>query len=705
MYTYLHDKTGLKTSQLKAVIQLLDNGCTIPFIARYRKEQTGSLDEIVLDSLQQELKKYRDLVERQTFICNTISAQGQLTPQLAEKITSCFDPLLLEDLYLPYKVKRKNRADKARELGLEPLAILLLQQTYAQLDQLVKPYLTKDINAENALAGARDILAERISEDPPTRVLLRNIFNKHALLHAQVVKGHQVSGQKYRDYYQYSEKTSSLPAHRILALFRGEEEGHLKVDIGPDPDRTIQQLKSNWVKNRSASAYQVSLAVEDSYKRLLQPSLATETHSQLKEQADLEAILVFAQNVQNLLLSAPLGEKPIMGIDPGFRTGCKVVLLGEQGNLLHHDTIFPHPPHHHAIESLQKIKLWLSQFHVSAIAIGNGTAGRETFDWLHTSLPDWTAKIYLISEAGASVYSASELAREEFPDLDLTFRGAISIGRRLQDPLAELIKIDPKSIGVGQYQHDVNQKKLREKLERIVESCVNQVGVQINTASKSLLRHVSGLGPVIAENIVRYRTQFGPFTSRRQLLRVPKLGVKAFEQCAGFLRLRGGENPLDNTGVHPERYPLVQRMANDLDTSIPNLIADDTLRRRLDLSAYLSPKVGLPTLHDILNELEKPGLDPRGQAEAPAYTSGIRSIDDLIPGMILAGMVTNLTQFGAFVDIGVKQDGLVHISEITHRFIQRPEEVLSLQQKVNVKVLDIEPARKRISLSIKQAKV
>ncbi len=705
MYAYLQNKTGLKTSQIKAAIQLLDNGCTIPFIARYRKEQTGSLDEVALDTLRMEVKKYRDLIERQTFISDTIAAQGKLTPQLAERITTCFDPLLLEDLYLPYKIKRKTRADKARELGLEPLAIQLLQQTYAHLDQLVKPHLTKEITAENALAGARDILAEQINEDPPTRTFLRNIFTKHALLQAQVLKGHQESGQKYRDYFQYAEKTSSLPAHRILAIFRGEEEGHLKVDIGPDPDRTIQQLKSGWVKNRSASAQQVSLAIEDSYKRLLQPSLATEIHAQLKEQADQEAIHVFAQNVQNLLLSAPFGEKPILGIDPGFRTGCKVVLLDEQGNLLHQDTIYPHPPHHKASEDLQKIKRWLSQFNIAAIAIGNGTAGRETFDWLYTSLPEWTSKIYLISESGASVYSASELAREEFPDLDLTFRGAISIGRRLQDPLAELIKIDPKSIGVGQYQHDVNQKKLREKLERIVESCVNQVGVQLNTASKPLLMHVSGLGPVVAENIVRYRSEHGLFTSRRQLLQVPKLGPKAFEQCAGFLRLRGGENPLDNTAVHPERYQLVQRMASDRHTSIPNLIADDTLRQGLDLSAYLSPEVGLPTLQDILAELAKPGLDPRGQAEVPAYTSGVLSINDLVPGLILSGIVTNLTQFGAFVDIGVKQDGLVHISEIAHRFIRRPDEVLCLQQKVQVKVIEVEAARKRITLSIKQAQV
>lgn len=703
MIQYLSGKTGIHASHLASALKLLDEGGTIPFIARYRKESTGSLDEVALEMVKLEAQKYRELLARQTFISETIKSQGKLTPQLAQRISTCFDPLELEDLYLPYKTKRKTRADKAREQGLEPLALRLLDQSYEPLDRLVKTFVTKQITSEQALTGARDIIAELVSEDPQSRQFLRGLFTKHALVNARVIKGHEELAQKFRDYYHYQEKITTMPSHRIMAVFRGEQEGHLSVDIETDSERTIAQLQTKWVRNRSASAAQVAEAVMDGYKRLLQPSLSTEFHHLLKEKADAEAISVFAQNVHDLLLAAPLGEKPVLAIDPGFRTGCKIVALDEMGTLLDHTTIYPHPPQQDSSAALKTVTSWIQKFHLQAIAIGNGTAGRETFDWLIAALPHWSASMYLISESGASIYSASPVAREEFPDLDLTVRGAISIGRRLQDPLAELIKIDPKSIGVGQYQHDVHQKALRDKLDRVVESCVNQVGVHLNTASKQLLAQVSGIGPVVAENIIRYRQENGPFSQRHQLLNVPKLGPKAFEQCAGFLRIRDGGNPLDQTAVHPERYALVRRMTTDLGCDLSQLVADKSLLKKIDLKSYISEQVGLPTLQDILKELEKPGLDPRGKAEVPSYTVGIRSMDDLQPGMFLTGTVTNLTQFGAFVDIGVKQDGMVHISELASHFVRRPEEVLTLNQKVQVKVLSVDHARKRINLSIKQA--
>ena len=613
------------------------------------------------------------------------------------------DPAILEDLYLPFKVKRKTRATKAKELGLEPLADALWKQSYEYVDRLVKPYIKGEVpDAEAALQGARDILAERISEDATLRGWLRDTFQRHAHIHSKLVKSKEEDAQKYRDYFEFSEKLATIPSHRLLAILRGEQEGFLRIHAEPDAERTQDQLNRRVCKNRSESAAQVGKAAEDAYKRLLQPSLENELKNVAKEKADTEAIQIFAQNLRALLLAAPLGERRVLAIDPGFRTGCKVALLDRDGTFLHHGTIYPHPPQSNSGEAFQALRHWIDRYSMEAIAIGNGTAGRETLEWLHQSLDSsWRERIYLVSESGASIYSASEVAREEFPDLDLTVRGAISIGRRLKDPLAELIKIDPKSIGVGQYQHDVNQKALKDKLDREVEYCVNQVGINLNTASRQLLTYVSGLGPVIAENIVQYRMEHGAFRDKATLLKVAKLGPKAYEQCAGFLRIRDAANPLDNTGVHPERYELVRKMASDQHTDLHGLLHDGGKLKSIELAHYTSAEVGLPTLQDIVRELEKPGLDPRGEAAPPEFAAHIRSIDDLQPGMVLPGVVNNITQFGAFIDLGIKESGLVHLSQMADRYIKHPEEVVSLQQQVTVKILDIDHARKRISLTMK----
>ena len=701
--SYINAQTQLSTHRIDKVLELLTGGATIPFIARYRKEMTGSLDETEIGRVAELKKHYEEIIHRQDFILDTIRNQDKLTPELERTILQTMDPAILEDLYLPFKVKRKTRATKAKELGLEPLADALWKQTYEYVDRLVKPYIGGEVpDAEAALQGARDILAERISEDASLRGWLRDTFQRHAHIHSKLVKSKEEDAQKYRDYFEFSEKLATIPSHRLLAILRGEQEGFLRIHAEPDAERTQDQLNRRVCKNRSESAAQVGKAAEDAYKRLLQPSLENELKNVAKEKADTEAIQIFAQNLRALLLAAPLGERRVLAIDPGFRTGCKVALLDRDGTFLHHGTIYPHPPQSNSGEAFQALRHWIDRYSMEAIAIGNGTAGRETLEWLHQSLdPSWRERIYLVSESGASIYSASEVAREEFPDLDLTVRGAISIGRRLKDPLAELIKIDPKSIGVGQYQHDVNQKALKDKLDREVEYCVNQVGINLNTASRQLLTYVSGLGPVIAENIVQYRMEHGAFRDKATLLKVAKLGPKAYEQCAGFLRIRDAANPLDNTGVHPERYELVRKMASDQHTDLHGLLHDGGKLKSIELAHYTSAEVGLPTLKDIVRELEKPGLDPRGEAAPPEFAAHIRSIDDLQPGMVLPGVVNNITQFGAFIDLGIKESGLVHLSQMADRYIKHPEEVVSLQQQVTVKILDIDHARKRISLTMK----
>ena len=701
--SYINAQTQLSTHRIDKVLELLTGGATIPFIARYRKEMTGSLDETEIGRVAELKKHYEEIIHRQDFILDTIRNQDKLTPELERTILQTMDPAILEDLYLPFKVKRKTRATKAKELGLEPLADALWKQTYEYVDRLVKPYIGGEVpDAEAALQGARDILAERISEDASLRGWLRDTFQRHAHIHSKLVKSKEEDAQKYRDYFEFSEKLASIPSHRLLAILRGEQEGFLRIHVEPDAERTQDQLNRRVCKNRSESAAQVGKAAEDAYKRLLQPSLENELKNVAKEKADTEAIQIFAQNLRALLLAAPLGERRVLAIDPGFRTGCKVALLDRDGTFLHHGTIYPHPPQSNSGEAFQALRHWIDRYSMEAIAIGNGTAGRETLEWLHQSLdPSWRERIYLVSESGASIYSASEVAREEFPDLDLTVRGAISIGRRLKDPLAELIKIDPKSIGVGQYQHDVNQKALKDKLDREVEYCVNQVGINLNTASRQLLTYVSGLGPVIAENIVQYRMEHGAFRDKATLLKVAKLGPKAYEQCAGFLRIRDAANPLDNTGVHPERYELVRKMASDQHTDLHGLLHDGGKLKSIELAHYTTAEVGLPTLQDIVRELEKPGLDPRGEAAPPEFAAHIRSIDDLQPGMVLPGVVNNITQFGAFIDLGIKESGLVHLSQMADRYIKHPEEVVSLQQQVTVKILDIDHARKRISLTMK----
>ena len=701
--SYINAQTQLSTHRIDKVLELLTGGATIPFIARYRKEMTGSLDETEIGRVAELKKHYEEIIHRQDFILDTIRNQDKLTPELERTILQTMDPAILEDLYLPFKVKRKTRATKAKELGLEPLADALWKQTYEYVDRLVKPYIGGEVpDAEAALQGARDILAERISEDASLRGWLRDTFQRHAHIHSKLVKSKEEDAQKYRDYFEFSEKLATIPSHRLLAILRGEQEGFLRIHAEPDAERTQDQLNRRVCKNRSESAAQVGKAAEDAYKRLLQPSLENELKNVAKDKADTEAIQIFAQNLRALLLAAPLGERRVLAIDPGFRTGCKVALLDRDGTFLHHGTIYPHPPQSNSGEAFQALRHWIDRYSMEAIAIGNGTAGRETLEWLHQSLdPSWRERIYLVSESGASIYSASEVAREEFPDLDLTVRGAISIGRRLKDPLAELIKIDPKSIGVGQYQHDVNQKALKDKLDREVEYCVNQVGINLNTASRQLLTYVSGLGPVIAENIVQYRMEHGAFRDKATLLKVAKLGPKAYEQCAGFLRIRDAANPLDNTGVHPERYELVRKMASDQHTDLHGLLHDGGKLKSIELAHYTTAEVGLPTLQDIVRELEKPGLDPRGEAAPPEFAAHIRSIDDLQPGMVLPGVVNNITQFGAFIDLGIKESGLVHLSQMADRYIKHPEEVVSLQQQVTVKILDIDHARKRISLTMK----
>lgn len=697
-------RLNLREKQVEQTIALLDEGATIPFISRYRKEATGGLDEVAVAAVAEQHRQLDELEHRKAFVLETIEAQGALTDELRARITACWDATEIEDIYLPFKPKRRTRAQMAREKGLEPLAQRLLLRPNNDPEQEAEGFLTDEVGTvDEALQGARDIIAEQISEDEHSRQTLRRIYSREAVITSKAVKGKSETPEaaKYRDYFEWSEPLKRCTSHRLLAMRRGESEGVLRVTITPaDDERATEQVARRYVKSGTRAAEQVEMAAGDAYKRLLRPSIETEFAASSKEQADEEAIRVFATNLKQLLLAAPLGQRRIMGIDPGFRTGCKVVCLDAQGALLHNETIYPHPPKNETVRSEQTLRRLLKDYAVEAVAIGNGTAGRETEEFVR-GLHVEGVEIFLVSEDGASVYSASATAREEFPDYDVTVRGAVSIGRRLADPLAELVKIDPKAIGVGQYQHDVDAGALKRSLDQTVESCVNAVGVNLNTASAHLLTYVSGLGAALAKKIVEYRTAHGPFGSRRELLKVPRLGAKAFEQCAGFLRIVDGKNPLDNTAVHPERYDIVQHMAADAGLDVPALIADAEARKRLDLKRYCTADVGLPTLTDILAELDKPGRDPRGKAEVFSFEEGIHSIDDLEIGMILPGVVTNVTNFGAFVDLGIKVKGLVHVSQLADRFVRDPNEVVHVQQQVSVRVLEIDEARGRIALSMK----
>ena len=697
-------RLNLREKQVEQTIALLDEGATIPFISRYRKEATGGLDEVAVAAVAEQHRQLDELEHRKAFVLETIEAQGALTDELRARITVCWDATEIEDIYLPFKPKRRTRAQMAREKGLEPLAQRLLLRPNSDPEQEAEGFLTDEVGTvDEALQGARDIIAEQISEDEHSRQTLRRIYSREAVITSKAVKGKSETPEaaKYRDYFEWSEPLKRCTSHRLLAMRRGESEGVLRVTITPaDDERATEQVARRYVKSGTRAAEQVEMAAGDAYKRLLRPSIETEFAASSKEQADEEAIRVFATNLKQLLLAAPLGQRRIMGIDPGFRTGCKVVCLDSQGALLHNETIYPHPPKNETVRSEQTLRRLLKDYAVEAVAIGNGTAGRETEEFVR-GLHVEGVEIFLVSEDGASVYSASATAREEFPDYDVTVRGAVSIGRRLADPLAELVKIDPKAIGVGQYQHDVDAGALKRSLDQTVESCVNAVGVNLNTASAHLLTYVSGLGAALAKKIVEYRTAHGPFGSRRELLKVPRLGAKAFEQCAGFLRIVDGKNPLDNTAVHPERYDIVQHMAADAGLDVPALIADAEARKRLDLKRYCTADVGLPTLTDILAELDKPGRDPRGKAEVFSFEEGIHSIDDLEIGMILPGVVTNVTNFGAFVDLGIKVKGLVHVSQLADRFVRDPNEVVHVQQQVRVRVLEIDEARGRIALSMK----
>ena len=688
--------------QIAATIELLDEGATIPFISRYRKEKTGGLNEVEIENIRSCYDKLKETAKRKETIIATIEELGQLTPELRKRIDATWDATELEDIYLPYKPKRKTRAEAARQKGLEPLATLLMLQRETQPEAQAARYVKGEVkDAEDALKGARDIIAEHVSEDERARNSIRSIFTRQATLTAKVAKGKEQEAANYRDYFDYSESLRRCSSHRLLAIRRAEAEGLLKVSISPDDDECLDRLDRQFVKGRNASSQQVSEAVKDAYKRLLKPSIETEFAAMTKGKADDEAIQVFTANLRQLLLAPPLGQKRMMGIDPGFRTGCKVVCLDAQGNLLHNENIYPHPPVSKGKEAMARLSKMIEAYQIEAIAIGNGTASRETEEFLKKMTFPRSVQIFVVSEQGASIYSASQIAREEFPDYDVTVRGAVSIARRLMDPLAELVKIDPKSIGVGQYQHDVDQTKLKKSLDQTVESCVNLVGVNLNTASSHLLTYISGLGPQLAQNIVNYRQQNGPFASRKELLKVPRMGVKAFEQCAGFLRIAGGKNPLDNTAVHPESYHIVEQMAHDLGCTVDTLIADKELKRKVELKKYVTAEVGMPTLQDIMQELDKPGRDPRGTIKAFEFDSSVHTIDDLREGMELPGIVGNITNFGAFVDIGIKENGLIHLSQMADRYVSNPADILSIHQHIRVKVLGIDKERKRIQLTLK----
>lgn len=692
----------LPEGQVARTISLLEEGATIPFISRYRKERTGGLDEVQIAAIKQQMDRLGELARRKETVLSAIEEQGKLTEELRARIEATWDSTALEDLYLPFKPKRMTRAELARRKGLERLAKILMAQNEANPKRRAVAFARGEVSsAEDALQGARDIIAEWINENEEARNVVRQSFRRTATITAKIIKGKEEEGAKYRDYFDFSEPLRRCTSHRLLALRRGEAEGILRVSISPDAEECRARLERRFVRGRNASSQEVALAVADALKRLLKPSIESEFARESKAKADEEAIRVFAENLRQLLLAPPLGQKRVLGIDPGFRTGCKVVCLDAQGNLLHYEAIYPHPPKNERGKAAAKVAQLVSTYNIEAIAIGNGTASRETEDFITNIRYDRKVQVFVVSENGASIYSASKLAREEFPDYDVTVRGAVSIGRRLMDPLAELVKIDPKNIGVGQYQHDVDQTALKQSLDRTVESCVNLVGVNVNTASKHLLTYISGLGPTLAQNIIDYRTEHGPFRSRRELLNVPRMGAKAFEQSAGFLRIPEGENPLDNSAVHPESYPVVERMARDLHCSVSELIQDKEKKKALRLETYVNDKVGMPTLLDIMQELDKPGRDPRQSIQVFAFDPTVKSLDDLREGMVLPGIITNITNFGCFVDIGIKENGLVHISELADRFVSDPSEVVSIHQQVRVRVLSIDRERRRVQLSMK----
>jgi uncharacterized protein len=694
-------RLGLHRWQVENCIRLMEGGATIPFISRYRKEMTGSLDEVTISSIKDENNRLKELDARIESVKKSIEEQGKMTPELLLKIESAPTMSELEDIYLPYRPKRRTRATIAKEKGLEPLAEIIFKQDETDPEIRAEQFLNEDVaDIAEAVSGARDIIAEWISEDKTARTRLRNLYDKEAVIYSRVIKGKETDGNKFSDYFDWSEPLKKCPSHRLLAMRRGEEEGFLRLSIKLEDENALAILKSVFIRSANKSSEIVDEAVSDSWKRLLSSSMETEFRNIAKEKADEEAIRVFADNLRQLLLAPPLGEKNILAIDPGYKTGCKIVCLDRQGNLVHNETIYPHPPQNQTALSIRKILSLVNAYKIEAIAIGNGTASRETEDLIKYIKFEKDLQVFIVSEAGASVYSASKVARDEFPDYDVTVRGAVSIGRRLMDPLAELVKIDPKSIGVGQYQHDVDQQKLQNSLDEVVMSCVNAVGVEVNTASSHLLTYVSGLGPQLAQNIVDYRSENGPFKSRNEFLKVKRLGSKAFEQCAGFLRIRNAEHPLDSSAVHPESYHIVERMAEDIGCDVTELIRNEGKRKEIKIEHYITDSVGIPTLKDIIAELEKPGRDPRSKIKEFRFAD-IHEMRDLVPGMIVPGIVTNITKFGAFVDIGIKQDGLVHISNLSKNFVKDPSEVVKLHQHVYVKVLSVEPERKRIQLSMK----
>lgn len=697
------ERTGLKELYVGNTLALLKEGATIPFISRYRKEATGGMNEVEIAAISSVLEKLVELTKRREFILQTIEGQGKLSDELKARIEECWDATQLEDIYLPFKQKRRTRAQVAKEAGLEPLANILQAQKGTPVEKAASRYINKGkgfASIEQVLQGARDIIAERVSESERARQSLRFSFAHHAFIESHVLKGKDAEGQNYRDYFDWKEPLSRCSSHRLLAMRRGEADGILKVAICVDDKAAIERIERIFVKGKGEDSREVAIAVSDGYKRLLEPSISNEFAASSRQKADEEAIAIFAKNLEQLLMASPLGQKRVMGIDPGFRTGCKVVCLDASGNLLHHDVVYPHPPKNERIQAMLTLQKLVERFHIEAISIGNGTAGRETEEFVqHLDLEG--VDIYTVSEDGASIYSVSEIAREEFPKEDVTVRGAVSIGRRLMDPLAELVKIDASSIGVGQYQKDVNQTALKRTLDQTVVSCVNRVGVNLNTASRWLLTYVSGLGPTLAGNIVKYRAENGPFASRKELMRVPRMGTKAFEQCAGFLRIQGGKEPLDNSAVHPERYPLVEQMAKDCGCTVETLLQEKEKRGQIDIERYVSEEVGLPTLKDILQELDKPGRDPRKQIVQFAFDPSIHEIGDVREGMVLPGIVTNVAAFGAFVDIGVHTKGLVHVSQLADRYVKDPTMVVALHQHVMVRVLNVDLQRERISLTMK----
>lgn len=701
LYKMVANNVGIPFKQVAATMGLLEGGATIPFISRYRKEMTGGLDEVQIEQIQSQHDRLQEMVKRKDTILKTIDTQGKLTDELQKRIEQTWDATELEDIYLPYKPKRRSRAEIARQLGLEPLASILMMQREPNPEATAKRFVKGEVkSAEDALKGARDIIAEQVSENEQSRNNVRNAFGRDAVLTSKVVKTKEAEAAKYRDYFDWQEPLKRCSSHRLLAIRRGEAEGVLKVAITPNDEVCLERLERQYVRGRNESSKQIEMAVNDSYKRLLKPSIESEYANMSKEKADEEAIRVFAENLRQLLLASPLGQKRVMGIDPGFRTGCKVVCLDAQGNLLHNENIYPHPPVSKTKEAMSRLQKMLEAYRIEAIAIGDGTASRETESFVKSMRFHTDVQVFVVSEQGASIYSASKLARDEFPEYDVMVRGAVSIARRLMDPLAELVKIEPKSIGVGQYQHDVDQGKLKRSLDQTVINCVNQVGVNLNTASSHLLTYISGLGPQLAQNIVNYRTENGPFSSRKELMKVPRMGAKAFEQCAGFLRIPNAKNPLDNTAVHPESYGIVEKMASDLNCSINELISNKELRLRINLERYISEQVGMPTLRDIMQELEKPGRDPRGKAKVFEFDPNVRTMDDLKVGMTLPGIIGNITNFGAFVNIGIKENGLIHLSQMADRYITDPNEVVSIHQHVQVQVISIDAERKRIGLKL-----